>query len=91
MNKELADRLIGIIDELTERFDGGKTMSIREMDVILEREAIPHLDGYLRRCGALDYQSPKRFFQAGVNAAEVREALSKGEVPRGLEPLLLTS
>ncbi|MGB0653079.1 MAG: hypothetical protein ACPGQL_07740 [Thermoplasmatota archaeon] len=90
VNEELAQRLIQILDELEGRFNDQKTMSLREMGALLEREAIPHLDGYLRRSGALDYQSPKRFFQAGPNLAEVRDALKAAEVPRGLEPLLMS-
>ncbi len=89
VNEELVQRLIKILDELDERFTDQATMNLKEMAIILEREAIAHLDGYLRRSGALDYQSPKRYFQAGPNLKEVRAALASGEVPRGLEPLLM--
>ncbi len=84
---ELTKRLVKILNELEERFAQG-TMSLKEMIVLVEKEKIPHLDGYLRRAGALDYQSPKRFFQAGPDLKSVREALKKGKVPRGLEGLL---
>ena len=84
---ELTKRLIKILNELEERFQQG-TISLREMTAIVEKEKIPHLDGYLRRAGALDYQSPKRFFQAGPDLKTVREALKKNKVPRGLEGLL---
>ena len=87
MDAELSKRLIKILNEFEERFAQG-TMSLKEMNVVVEREKIPHLDGYLRRAGALDYQSPKRFFQAGPDLKQVREALKKGKVPRGLEGLL---
>lgn len=84
---ELPKRLVKILNELEERFAQG-TMSLKEMIVFVEKEKIPHLDGYLRRAGALDYQSPKRFFQAGPDLKSVRDALKKGKVPRGLEGLL---
>ncbi|MES2153555.1 MAG: hypothetical protein V4510_00275 [bacterium] len=84
---ELTKRLVKILTELEERFAQG-TMSLREMTALVEKEKIPHLDGYLRRAGALDYQSPKRFFQAGPDLKSVRDALKKGKVPRGLEGLL---
>jgi len=84
---ELVKRLIRILNELEERFAQG-TISLREMTALVEKEKIPHLDGYLRRAGALDYQSPKRFFQAGPDLKTVREALKKNKVPRGLEGLL---
>lgn len=87
MDAELAKRLVKILNELEERFAQG-TMSLKEMNALVEREKISHLDGYLRRAGALDYQSPKRFFQAGPDLKVVREALKKGKVPRGLEGLL---
>ncbi len=85
--EELTQRLITIIDELEAKFAEG-TVSLREMNLYVEQQGIAHLDGYLRRCGALDYQSPKRFFQAGPDLDSVREALKRGEVPRGLEGLL---
>ena len=84
---ELVKRLIKILNDLEERFAQG-TISLREMTALVEKEKIAHLDGYLRRAGALDYQSPKRFFQAGPDLKAVREALKKGKVPRGLEGLL---
>jgi len=86
-NAELTKRLIEVIDELEARFQQG-TMPLREMVAYVAEQGITHLDGYLRRSGALDYQSPKRFFQAGVDLDRVREALKRGEVPRGLEGLL---
>lgn len=86
-NDELRQRLIGILDHLENRFKEG-TVNLREMTAYVEDQGIPHLDGYLRRCGALDYQSPKRFYQQGVDLAKVREALKNGETPRGLEGLL---
>ncbi len=85
--QELSQKLIAIIDDLEKRFQEG-TISLREMNAYVEEQNIPHLDGYLRRCGALDYQSPKRFFQAGPDMDDVRVALRKDEVPRGLEGLL---
>ncbi|HET6399735.1 MAG TPA: hypothetical protein VFH47_09305 [Candidatus Thermoplasmatota archaeon] len=88
-NEELAKRLIKILNELEERFKQG-TVGVKEMQALVEREKIPHLDGYLRRSGALDYQSPKRFYQAGPDLAAVREQLKKGKIPRGLEGLLGT-
>ncbi|MHB8634497.1 MAG: hypothetical protein ACYDBQ_11135 [Thermoplasmatota archaeon] len=87
MDPELTKRLVKILNELEERFQQG-TMSLKEMNALVEREKIAHLDGYLRRAGALDYQSPKRFFQAGPDLKAVREMLKKGKVPRGLEGLL---
>lgn len=84
---ELTQRLLTILDELEARFKEG-TISLKEMNAYVEEKGISHLDGYLRRCGALDYQSPKRFFQQGQDLEEVRQALKKGEVPRGLEGLL---
>lgn len=84
---ELTKRLVRILTELEERFAQG-TITLREMTALVEKEKIPHLDGYLRRAGALDYQSPKRFFQAGPDLKNVREQLKKGNVPRGLEGLL---
>ena len=89
MSDELRAKLLKILDELEARFEEG-TVSLREMTGYVEEQGIAHLDGYLRRCGALDYQSPKRFFQQGPDLAEVREALKKGETPRGLEGLLGT-
>ncbi|HLF15814.1 MAG TPA: hypothetical protein VI796_00030 [Candidatus Thermoplasmatota archaeon] len=86
-NDELAKRLVRILNELEERFKQG-TISVREMAAFVEKEKVPHLDGYLRRAGALDYQSPKRFFQAGPDLDTVRKALQKGNIPRGLEGLL---
>ncbi len=88
-NDELSKRLVKILNELEERFKQG-TIGVREMQAFVEKEKIPHLDGYLRRSGALDYQSPKRFFQAGPDLASVREQLKKNKVPRGLEGLLGT-
>jgi hypothetical protein len=84
---DMAKRLVQILNELEERFSQG-TISLREMTAFVEAQKIPHLDGYLRRAGALDYQSPKRFFQAGPDLKTVRDALKKGKVPRGLEGLL---
>ena len=84
---ELSKRLVKIINELEERFQQG-TIALREMTAFEEKEKIPHLAGYLRRSGALDYQSPKRFYQAGPDLKSVREALKKNKVPRGLEGLL---
>lgn len=86
-NAELRRRLVAVLDDLEERFSQG-TISLREMNAIVEEQGISHLDGYLRRAGALDYQSPKRFFQAGPDLHAVRDRLKKGEVPRGLEGLL---
>ncbi len=88
-DQALVDKLLKILDELEARFKEG-TVSLREMTAYVEDQGIAHLDGYLRRCGALDYQSPKRFFQQGPDLDEVRVALKKGEVPRGLEGLLGT-
>jgi hypothetical protein len=85
--EDFPKRLIAILDELEKRFAQG-TISLREMNAYVEEQGISHLDGYLRRCGALDYQSPKRFFQQGPDLDRVRKALKKGEVPRGLEGLL---
>lgn len=87
VDQALVDRLQAILDELEARFKQG-TVPLREMNTYVEEKGIAHLDGYLRRCGALDYQSPKRFFQQGVDLQRVREALHRGEVPRGLEGLL---
>ncbi|HUR62170.1 MAG TPA: hypothetical protein VM286_07385 [Candidatus Thermoplasmatota archaeon] len=84
---ELNKRLVKILNELEERFAQG-TIPLKEMTAYVEQQKIPHLDGYLRRAGALDYQSPKRFFQAGPDLKGVREALKKNKVPRGLEGLL---
>ncbi len=84
----LVKQLLEILDELEARFKEG-TVVLKEMVAYVESKGISHLDGYLRRCGALDYQSPKRFFQQGVDLDAVREALKKGEVPRGLEGLLV--
>ena len=84
---ELTQRILTILDELEARFKEG-TISLKEMNAYVEEKGISHLDGYLRRCGALDYQSPKRFFQQGPDLEEVRQTLKKGEVPRGLEGLL---
>ena len=84
---ELNKRLIKILNELEERFAQG-TIPLKEMNAYVEAQKISHLDGYLRRAGALDYQSPKRFFQAGPDLKTVREALKKNKVPRGLEGLL---
>jgi hypothetical protein len=89
MSKDLRSRLVDIITELEERFAKG-TMGLKEMVAYVEEKGITHLDGYLRRCGALDYQSPKRFFQQGKDLDIVREALKRGETPRGLEGLLAT-
>ncbi len=86
-DQELVNRLLAILDELEARFKEG-TVALREMVAYVEDKGIAHLDGYLRRCGALDYQSPKRFFQQGKDLEIVREALKKGHVPRGLEGLL---
>lgn len=86
-NEELVQKLLSILDELEARFKQG-TIALREMNAYVEEKGIAHLDGYLRRCGALDYQSPKRFFQQGPDLDRVREALKKDEVPRGLEGLL---
>ena len=88
-NDELGKRLVRILTELEERFKQG-TISVREMQAFVEKEKIPHLDGYLRRSGALDYQSPKRFFQAGPDLSAVRDQLKKNKIPRGLEGLLGT-
>ena len=84
---DLHKQLIRILNELEERFKQG-TMGVKEMQAFVEKENVPHLDGYLRRSGALDYQSPKRFYQAGPDLAAVREQLKKGKIPRGLEGLL---
>lgn len=84
---ELRKELLRVIDELEARFKEG-TVGLREMMAYVEEQGIAHLDGYLRRCGALDYQSPKRFFQQGTDLDDVRVALKKGETPRGLEGLL---
>ncbi len=84
---ELSKRLVKILNELEERFAQG-TIPLKEMTALVEKEKIAHLDGYLRRAGALDYQSPKRFYQAGPDLKTVREALKKNKVPRGLEGLL---
>jgi hypothetical protein len=84
---ELSKRLIKILNELEERFAQG-TIPLKEMTAYVEQQKIPHLDGYLRRAGALDYQSPQRFFQAGPDLKGVRDALKKNKVPRGLEGLL---
>ena len=84
---ELSKRLVKILTELEERFAQG-TIPLKEMNAYVEAQKIPHLDGYLRRAGALDYQSPKRFYQAGPDLKSVREALKKNKVPRGLEGLL---
>lgn len=86
-DQALVDKILAILDELEARFKDG-TVSLREMTAYVEEKGIAHLDGYLRRCGALDYQSPKRFFQQGQDLEEVRQALKKGEVPRGLEGLI---
>ena len=86
-DQELTKRLLLILDELEKRFKDG-TVTLREMNSYVEEKGISHLDGYLRRCGALDYQSPKRFFQQGPDLADVRKALKTGKVPRGLEGLL---
>ncbi len=86
---ELTQQLLTILDELETRFAEG-TVNLREMTQYVEDKGIAHLDGYLRRCGALDYQSPKRFYQQGPDLAEVRTALKAGEIPRGLEGLLGT-
>ncbi len=83
----MSKELIRVLDELEARFEQG-TISLREMTAYVEEQNIPHLDGYLRRAGALDYQSPKRFFQAGPDLDSVRESLKRGEVSRGLEGLL---
>ncbi len=83
----LVDKLLAILDELEARFKEG-TVPLREMVAYVEEKGIAHLDGYLRRCGALDYQSPKRFFQQGVDLEIVRQSLKKLHVPRGLEGLL---
>ncbi len=88
-DEELTQRLLGILDELEARFKEG-TISLREMTQYVEEKGISHLDGYLRRCGALDYQSPKRFFQQGPDLEDVRVALKGGTIPRGLEGLLGT-
>lgn len=88
-DSELPKRLVKILNELEERFQQG-TIGLKEMTAYVETQKIPHLDGYLRRAGALDYQSPKRFFQAGPDLKTVREALKKNKVPRGLEGLLGT-
>lgn len=87
---DLRKELLRILDELEGRFKQG-TIGLREMTAYVEEQGIPHLDGYLRRCGALDYQSPKRFFQQGPDLAEVRKALKASETPRGLEGLLSTA
>ena len=87
LDQALVDKLIAILDELEARFQQG-TISLREMIGYVETKGISHLDGYLRRCGALDYQSPKRFFQQGVDLDKVRTALRNGKVSRGLEGLL---
>ena len=84
---DLQKQLIRILDELEARFKTG-TMGVKEMQAFVEKEKVPHLDGYLRRSGALDYQSPKRFYQAGPDLVGVRDQLKKGKIPRGLEGLL---
>lgn len=84
---DLRQRLLTILDELEAEFKKG-TIGLRQMTAYVEEQGIPHLDGYLRRCGALDYQSPKRFFQQGPDLDQVREALKKSQTPRGLEGLL---
>ena len=84
---EISKRIVKILNELEERFQQG-TIPLKEMTAYVETQKIPHLDGYLRRAGALDYQSPKRFYQAGPDLKSVREALKKNKVPRGLEGLL---
>jgi hypothetical protein len=85
--EDLRKELLRVIDELEIRFKEG-TVGLKEMVAYVEKQGIAHLDGYLRRCGALDYQSPKRFFQQGVDLEIVRKALKKSETPRGLEGLL---
>ena len=90
MSQDIRARLVEIIDYLEGRFAQG-TAGLKEMVAYVEEQGIAHLDGYLRRCGALDYQSPKRFFQQGQDLDEVREALKRGETPRGLEGLLATA
>ena len=88
MSKEqLTQQILRLLDDLEARFKEG-TIALREMTAYVEEKGITHLDGYLRRCGALDYQSPKRFFQQGVDLETVRTALKAGEIPRGLEGLL---
>ncbi len=87
LDQELVNRLFAILDELETRFKEG-TVPLKEMVLYVEEKGIAHLDGYLRRCGALDYQSPKRFFQQGKDLEIVRQSLKKGIVPRGLEGLL---
>lgn len=84
---DLSKRLVKILNELEERFQQG-TIPLKEMTAYVEAQKIPHLDGYLRRAGALDYQSPKRYYQAGPDLNTVRDALKKNKVPRGLEGLL---
>ncbi len=84
---DLSKRLVKILNELEERFATG-TIPLKEMTAYVAEQKIAHLDGYLRRAGALDYQSPKRFYQAGPDLKSVREALKKNKVPRGLEGLL---
>ncbi len=84
---ELVQKLLSVLDELEARFQEG-TIPLREMTAYVEEKGISHLDGYLRRCGALDYQSPKRFFQQGPDLEDVRQALKADTVPRGLEGLL---
>lgn len=84
---EIRKELLRVIDELEERFKQG-TVGLREMTAYEEEQGIAHMCGYLRRCGALDYQSPKRFYQQGVDLDIVRKALKNGETPRGLEGLL---
>jgi hypothetical protein len=85
--QELIVNLLRVLDELELRFKDG-TVALKEMVGYVEEQGIAHLDGYLRRCGALDYQSPKRFFQQGKDLEAVRVALKTGVVPRGLEGLL---
>jgi hypothetical protein len=84
---EMCKRLVKILNELEERFAQG-TIPLKEMTAYVEAQKIPHLDGYLRRSGALDYQSPKRFYQAGPDLNAVRDALKKNKCPRGLDGLL---
>lgn len=84
---ELREFLLGTLDELEAMFEGGKTVGFRDMDAYIAGKEIPHLDGYLRRCGALDYQSPKRYYQQGLDLEDVRVALKDGGLPRGLENL----
>lgn len=84
---DLSKRLVKILTELEERFQQG-TIPLKEMTAYVETQKIPNLAGYLRRAGAVDYQSPKRFYQAGPYLKQVRDALKKNKVPRGLEGLL---